>query len=104
LIRSPIDRAEELPIRFVTHVTLAIYLIEAGLVLVVAPWTEMWRRNYFVDVLPWLAPVTASAAARFVVVATGLATAVAGMTDLRAALAKRGGSSPPRGPLDTSSP
>jgi hypothetical protein len=85
----------------VPHITLAIYLIEAGLILVVAPWTAMWRRNYFVELLPWMAPVMASTAARVVVVVTGLATALAGMTDLRAALTGRH-RSPNSEPLDSS--
>lgn len=56
----------------------------------VAPWTQLWHRNYFVDVLPWLAPLMASSGTRVVVVAAGLVTAVGGMTDLRAALSARG--------------
>ncbi len=82
------------------HVTLAIYLIEAGLVLTVAPWTSMWRRNYFVELLPWMAPVMASSAARAVVVAAGVATALAGMTDLRSALSGRARSSHLSDPAD----
>ena len=57
--------------------------------LTVAPWTAFWQRNYFVDVLPWMGPVMASAVARLVVVLAGLATALGGMTDLRAALSAR---------------
>lgn len=57
--------------------------------LAVAPWTAFWHRNYFVDLWPWLAPVMASGAARVVVVSAGVVTALGGMTDLRAALARR---------------
>ena len=55
LIRFPTDA--QLPrrgaslIRFVTRLLVAAYLVEAGLVLTVAPWTAFWDRNYFAHAL-----------------------------------------------------
>lgn len=72
-----------------THVSLAVYLIEAGLILIVGPWTALWQRNYFAYTWPWLGTLMMTASVRAVVVGTGIATVVAGMTDLRAALSGR---------------
>jgi hypothetical protein len=72
-----------------TRVFIAVYFIEAGLVLIAAPWTDWWRRNYFADLLPWLAALMQTRGAQLVVVATGVATAIAGITDLREALMAR---------------
>lgn len=54
-----------------------------------APWTELWQRNYFVEALPWIGALASSPAMRALVVATGVVTVLAGMTDLRAALLAR---------------
>ena len=32
-----------------TRLLVAVYLIETGLLLMVSPWTEWWRTNYFAD-------------------------------------------------------
>lgn len=77
------------PITFFTRLSLAVYLVEAGLILTVAPWTEWWRRNYFLDLWPTLGPVIDTRAARWFVVAAGLMTTVAGMSDLRTTLLGR---------------
>ena len=41
-------------------VLLVVYFAEVGLVLVVAPWTTYWDRNYFVEALPVLQPLLTS--------------------------------------------
>lgn len=33
---------------------LALYLLEAGLLLILAPWSRFWDRNYFVALAPGL--------------------------------------------------
>ena len=72
-----------------TRLLIAIYLIEAGLLLIVAPWTVWWQRNYFADLSPWLRWGMAQPAMRIGVVATGIITVLAGMSDLRNALMRR---------------
>ena len=72
-----------------TRLFIAIYFIEAGLVLMAAPWTEWWRRNYFADLLPWLRLVMASRAGQAVVVGTGVLTALVGISDLKDAIVSR---------------
>ena len=52
------------PIRFMTRLLVAIYLIEAGLLLVAAPWTVWWQQNFFADVAPWLRPFMATMVVR----------------------------------------
>ena len=65
---------------------IAAYLIEAGLVLLIAPWTALWERNVFAGMLPWLRDWMSLAVVRGGVALVGLVTLVAGMTDLRAAI------------------
>ena len=37
-----------------------MYLVEAGVVLAVAPWTVFWTRNYFVEYFSFLEAILAS--------------------------------------------
>ena len=37
-----------------TRVLLFLYYLEVGLVLLIAPWTTFWERNYFVELNPVL--------------------------------------------------
>lgn len=59
-----------------------MYFIEAGLVLVVTPWSDFWDRNYFIDVLPFVGVVANSAVARGAVTGVGVVTAMAGVLEL----------------------
>jgi hypothetical protein len=74
-----------------TRVFIAVYLVEAGLILTAAPWTEWWRRNYFADLLPWLRMLMSTPGMRALVVTVGLLTVAVGVTDLWLALAARFG-------------
>jgi len=56
---------------------------------VAAPWTEWWGRNYFALLHPWLFRAMATGMVRTVVVVAGIVTVVAGITELRIALARR---------------
>ena len=72
-----------------TRVFIAVYLVEAGLILTAAPWTDWWRINYFADLLPWLRTLMSTPGMRALVVAVGLLTVAVGLTDLWFALAAR---------------
>ena len=72
-----------------TRVFIAVYLVEAGLILAAAPWTEWWRFNYFADVMPWLRQLMATQGMRVVVVTVGLLTVGVGLADLWSALVAR---------------
>jgi hypothetical protein len=76
---------------------VAAYLVEAGLLLVMAPWTTMWDRNFFGARLPWLGEWMANAFVRGGVTGIGVITALAGLRDLSGAFFRRR-SRPPESP------
>jgi hypothetical protein len=82
LIRCWTDPAGSAVIRLITRLLVAAYLIEAGVLLVVAPWTSLWDQNFFARVLPWLGAWMASPYVRGGVTGIGVLTAVAGLKDL----------------------
>ena len=65
---------------------IAAYLVEAGLVLAIAPWTYLWQSNYFAHAWPWLGELMASPYVRGGVTGIGLITFVAGARDAIAAI------------------
>lgn len=73
---------------------VAVYLIEAGLILMAAPWTDWWRFNYFADVLPGLRTLMSTSGMRAGVLVVGIVTAAVGVSDLWQALAERYGNRP----------
>jgi hypothetical protein len=74
---------------FVRRLLVAAYLVEAGLLLVVAPWTASWQRNYFGVLLPWLGEFMLNEFVRGAVSGIGVITASAGLRDLTAAIYAR---------------
>jgi len=68
---------------------VAAYLIEAGILLIVAPWTRWWQHNVFVDVAPMIAEVMANRFVRGGVSGIGLITLLGGLRDLAAAFFAR---------------
>ena len=65
-------------------VVLLVYFAEVGLVLMVAPWTAYWDRNYFVEALPVLQPLLASHAVRGATTGVGVVSLAAGLSELLA--------------------
>jgi len=88
LIPSP--SSAEPAIHFVTRLLIAAYLVEAGIVLIVGPWTRPWERNYFAFYLPWLGDLMSNAFVRGAVTGVGLITIVAGLRELTGAFLARG--------------
>ena len=68
---------------------IAAYLVEAGLVLVVAPWIELWQTNYFAHAWPWVGHLMESDYVRGAVTGIGLITFAAGARDVIAAIGTR---------------
>ena len=68
---------------------LAIYFVEAGFVLIVAPWTPYWDSNYFATLTPGLREWLASATLRGAVTAVGVITGIAGLREFSGAFAAR---------------
>jgi len=83
-------------------VLIAAYLVEAGLVLAIAPWTNLWQSNYFAHAWPWLGELMASPYVRGGVTGIGLITFVAGARDVIAAIGS--GRDPRVGRIDRDSP
>jgi hypothetical protein len=75
---------------------VAAYLIEAGILLIVAPWMRWWQHNVFVDLAPALAAVMANPFVRGGVTGIGLLTLLGGLRDLASAFFPR--------PAEVSSP
>lgn len=61
---------------------MAAYLIEAGVLLALAPWMALWEHNFFARALPWLGEWMASGYVRGGVTGIGLVTTAAGLRDL----------------------
>lgn len=59
-----------------------IYFIEAGLILLIAPWTRFWDRNYFVEASPVLEPLLTSPYSRGALSGLGLVALVAAVAEL----------------------
>lgn len=63
-----------------------------------APWTQLWERNYFGDLWPWLDVIMENMYARGAVSGVGLITAWAGLRDLIAAVMGRWAAADPGAP------
>ena len=76
--RCLIPSSTEAIIRFFSRLLVAAYLIEAGVLLVLAPWSALWQRNYFAAHLPMLGQWMMSPYAKGAVTGVGLITALGG--------------------------
>ena len=65
-----------------------MYFLEAGLVLLVAPWSPFWFRNVFAQHPP-VADLLANPYVRGAVSGIGLITALAGLAELAGAFSRR---------------
>jgi len=52
--------------------------------LILAPWTQLWERNYFGDLWPWLDAIMENLYARGAVTGVGLVTGWVGVRELAA--------------------
>jgi hypothetical protein len=77
-----------------TRLLFAAYFLEAGLILIVAPWSAFWDRNFFAESVPALENVLASPFARGAVSGVGAITAIAGLAELAAVFLMRRRSEP----------
>ena len=77
---------------------LAAYFLEAGLVLIVAPWSAFWDRNFFVARIPQLAEFFGSPVARGAVSGIGLVTTLAGLAEFGTAFNRRSHTESAAGP------
>jgi hypothetical protein len=72
-----------------SRLLFAVYFLEAGFILVVAPWSTFWEHNRFVEARPTIEEVVRSPYARGGVTGVGLITALAGVAELGSVVASR---------------
>src|SRR3954466_8610366 len=72
----------EADISFLTRLLFAAYFLEAGLVLIIAPWSGFWERNFFSGVMPLVEQAASSPFVRGAVSGIGVITALAGLVEL----------------------
>ena len=60
----------------------AAYFLEAGFILIVAPWSAFWEHNHFAAVHPAVESLVSSAYVRGAVSGIGVITALAGLAEL----------------------
>jgi hypothetical protein len=68
-------------------------------VLIVAPWSSFWDRNFFVERLPALAGYLGSPMVRGAVSGIGIVTTLAGLAEFGAAFSRRAHGATPEPPL-----
>ena len=68
---------------------LTAFFFEAGLVLVIVPWSVYWERNYFVQALPLIEPLLTNDFVRGAVSGLGLVNLVAGFVEIWSFLTTR---------------
>ena len=70
------------------------------MILIVAPWSRFWDRNFFAEAMPLLESILASPYARGAVSGVGLVTLLAGLAEIGGAFAAKrdrsGTSHPPQ--------
>ena len=71
-----------------SRLLLALYLLEAGLLLVITPWSRFWDRNYFTALWPWLAVVMGNAYVKGAVSGVGLISVLAALGELMGLLSR----------------
>jgi hypothetical protein len=68
------------------RVLLIVYFLETGLVLMVAPWSTFWERNWLVEISPLVDGVMRRSAVRGAVSGVGVVNVCAGVLELAASL------------------
>jgi hypothetical protein len=68
---------------------LTAFFFEAGLVLVVVPWSTYWETNYFVHALPMIEPFLSSDYVRGAVSGLGVVNLLAGLVEIWSFLTTR---------------
>ena len=69
-------------IQRLSRILLIVYFLETGLVLLVAPWSTVWERNLFVEMLPSLGSVVRLHGVRGTVSGVGLVSLAVGLWEL----------------------
>ncbi len=79
-----------MPPAVIRRLLFVAYLIEAGLLLLVGPWSALWERNLFVQwSVDWASDAMNSGFVRGAVSGVGLLCVAAGLTELAAVVGRR---------------
>ncbi len=73
----------------VTRYLIVAFFIEAGLILLLIPWSTFWERNYFAEAIPMVQWITRSHTVRGAVSGLGVVNLCAGIADLVSLLSIR---------------
>ncbi len=73
---------------------VVLYFVEVGLALIIAPWTQFWDRNYFVEGRPMFEEFLTSPAIRGAVTGVGLVSLWAAVMETAVLLRRRWAQSP----------
>ena len=89
MTREPVQTAccasmPEVNVSVFSRLLLALYLLEAGLLLVITPWSRFWDRNYFTALWPWLALVMGNAFVKGAVSGVGLVSVMGALGEILA--------------------
>ena len=76
---------------------LALYLLEAGLLLILAPWSRYWERNYFAALVPVVADWLTHAYVKGAVTGVGIVSVAAALVEIGDLLSRRAPSNPESG-------
>jgi hypothetical protein len=68
---------------------LTAFFFEAGLVLLIVPWSVYWERNYFVQLVPMFEPFLTNTFVRGAVSGLGLVNLLAGFVEIWSFLTSR---------------
>ncbi len=68
---------------------LALYLLEAGLLLILAPWSRFWDRNYFAALLPSMAEWVLHPYVKGAVTGVGIISVAAALVEIGALVSRR---------------
>lgn len=71
-----------------SRLLLALYLLEAGLLLVITPWSRFWDRNYFTALWPWLAIIMSNPFIKGAVSGVGLVSVLAALGEILALITR----------------
>jgi hypothetical protein len=73
----------------VSRLLLVAFFLEVGFVLIVAPWSSFWDRNYFAESLPLLDAIVSNNYVRGAVSGLGVINIAAGIVELFSLLMSR---------------
>jgi hypothetical protein len=88
-VSESVHAARGVPNGMIGRLLLIAYLIEAGLLLLIGPWSALWDRNLFVQALPGLSDLARSGFVRGAVSGVGVLCVGAGLADLASLVGRR---------------